>query len=204
MLWNLYGELLFEFYRGQERVSQLLMPPPAQVTCFLPNTAKTYLVLCFGMYGDYGRDQGRSFKPIFVHYYYGRPSSSVKGHGSIGSSSRQEMDNIIRVLQVFYLASGLKINIAKSNVYGIGVSSDEIVDMARATGCASVTMSFIYLGLPTGSNMNLIANWHSLIDRFRGKLLSWKANLLSIGGYSRVWKKMAWVKWGHVIASLDM
>ena len=37
--------------------------------------------------------------------------------------SCQNMDKIIRVLQLFYLASGLKINIHKSNVYGVGVSS---------------------------------------------------------------------------------
>nr|GEX35750.1 RNA-directed DNA polymerase, eukaryota, reverse transcriptase zinc-binding domain protein [Tanacetum cinerariifolium] len=134
-------------------------------------------------------------------------------------------------------------NIAKSNVYGIGVSSDDIIDMARVTGCASGTVPFIYLGLPIASNMNLIANWQSLIDPFRGKLSSSKANLLSIGGrltliksvlgsigiyymsifkcpesvlktleYIRAsffWgscgeqKKMAWVKWSHVMASLD-
>nr|GEU98378.1 RNA-directed DNA polymerase, eukaryota, reverse transcriptase zinc-binding domain protein [Tanacetum cinerariifolium] len=108
--------------------------------------------------------------------------------------------------------SCIKINIAKSNVYGIGVSSDDIIDMARVTGCASGTIPFIYLGLPIGSNMNLIANWQSLIDRFRGKLSSWKANLLSIGESIRTsffWggcgerKKMAWVKWSHVMASLD-
>lgn len=68
------------------------------------------------------------------------------------------MDNIIRVMQVFYLASGLKINITKSNVYGIRVSSEEIKDMARVTGFASGTLPFTYLGLPVGSNMNLIAN----------------------------------------------
>nr|GFB05500.1 RNA-directed DNA polymerase, eukaryota, reverse transcriptase zinc-binding domain protein [Tanacetum cinerariifolium] len=92
-----------------------------------------------------------------------RGSSSVKGRGLIKSSSRQEMENIIRVLQVFYLASGFKINIAKSNMYGIRVSLDDIVDMARATGCAS--------GL-------FVVHWR---DR----------------------KKMAWVKWGNVTASLD-
>nr|GEW00408.1 RNA-directed DNA polymerase, eukaryota [Tanacetum cinerariifolium] len=139
--------------------------------------------------------------------------------------------------------SCIKINIAKSSVYEIGVSSDDIINMARVTGCASGTIPFIYLGLPIGSNMNLIANWQSLIDRFRGKLSSWKANLLSIGGrltliqyvlgsigiyYMSIFKcpesvlktlesirasffwggygeqkKMAWVKWSHVMASLD-
>ncbi|PWA52848.1 reverse transcriptase domain, Reverse transcriptase zinc-binding domain protein [Artemisia annua] len=94
----------------------------------------------------------------------------------------QDMDNIIRVLHVFYLASGLKLNIAKSNLYGIGVSLEEIEDMAHASGCAPGIVPFTYLGLPIGSNMNSIMNWQPLIDRFHQKLSSWKANLLSIGG----------------------
>ncbi|GJR23342.1 RNA-directed DNA polymerase, eukaryota, reverse transcriptase zinc-binding domain protein [Tanacetum coccineum] len=41
-----------------------------------------------------------------------------------------DLDTIIRVLQVFYLASGLKINIQKSNIYGIGVSDVDVSSMA--------------------------------------------------------------------------
>nr|GEW75512.1 putative RNA-directed DNA polymerase, eukaryota, reverse transcriptase zinc-binding domain protein [Tanacetum cinerariifolium] len=75
---------------------------------------------------------------------------------------------LFRGTKVFYLTSGLKINSAKSDVYGIGVSSDDIVDMARATRCVSGTLSFIYLGLPIGSNMNLIANGNLLLIGFVG------------------------------------
>nr|GEU72290.1 cytochrome oxidase subunit I, mitochondrial [Tanacetum cinerariifolium] len=39
--------------------------------------------------------------------------------------SSLDMDNTIRVLYVFYLASGLNINIHKSNVYGVGVFDNE-------------------------------------------------------------------------------
>nr|GEZ06156.1 reverse transcriptase domain, reverse transcriptase zinc-binding domain protein [Tanacetum cinerariifolium] len=92
------------------------------------------------------------------------------------------LDNIIRVLHVFYLASSLKINIHKSNIFGIGVPNGDIVDMARRTGCTSGTFPFTYLGLPIGSNMNLVSSWQFLIDRFHTKVSTWKANLLSIGG----------------------
>ncbi|GJU68944.1 RNA-directed DNA polymerase, eukaryota, reverse transcriptase zinc-binding domain protein [Tanacetum coccineum] len=92
------------------------------------------------------------------------------------------LDNIIRILQVFYLASGLKINIHKYNIYGIGFPNDEVADMARRTGCASGSFPFTYLGLPIGSNMNLNSSWQILIDRFHKRLSSWKANMLSIGG----------------------
>ncbi|XP_071742218.1 uncharacterized protein [Rutidosis leptorrhynchoides] len=42
---------------------------------------------------------------------------------------------------------------------------------------------FTYLGLLIGSNMNLISNWKTLVDKFMKKLSFWKANLLSIGGH---------------------
>ena len=67
--------------------------------------------------------------------------------------NRKDMDNIIRVLQVFYLASGLKLNISKSHVYGLGVNSNDIEDMARDTGCTPGNTPFSYLGLPIGSNI---------------------------------------------------
>nr|GEZ52481.1 RNA-directed DNA polymerase, eukaryota, reverse transcriptase zinc-binding domain protein [Tanacetum cinerariifolium] len=46
-----------------------------------------------------------------------------------------DLENIIRVLHVFYLASGLKINIHKSNIYDIGVNEDEVYNMASKAGC---------------------------------------------------------------------
>ncbi|GJR00181.1 hypothetical protein Tco_0523165 [Tanacetum coccineum] len=93
-----------------------------------------------------------------------------------------DLENIICVLHVFYLASGLRINIRKSNIYGNGVSADDGSNMARSSGCASGFFLFIYLGLPIGSNMSLISNWKTLVDRFHLRLSSWKANLVSIGG----------------------
>ncbi|GKB41608.1 hypothetical protein Tco_0886550 [Tanacetum coccineum] len=92
------------------------------------------------------------------------------------------MGNIIRVLQVFYLASGLKINVSKSNMFGLGMSSQDIKDMAFDTGCGLGNIPFSYLGLPFGANMHLTANWQPLIDRFWAKLSAWKASTLSIGG----------------------
>nr|GEV09503.1 putative RNA-directed DNA polymerase, eukaryota, reverse transcriptase zinc-binding domain protein [Tanacetum cinerariifolium] len=96
--------------------------------------------------------------------------------------NRVQMDNILRVLNVFFLESGLHININKSNVFGIGVSSEEIKDMARLTGCLPGSVSFTYLGLLIGSNMNRLAYWNGLIEKFKSRLSNWKANLLPIGG----------------------
>ncbi|GKF59387.1 hypothetical protein Tco_0176173, partial [Tanacetum coccineum] len=67
-----------------------------------------------------------------------------------------DLDNIIHVFHVFYLASGLKINIHKSNIYGVGVSNEDVSSVARASGCASGSFPLTYLGLPIGSNMSRI------------------------------------------------
>nr|GFD01376.1 putative RNA-directed DNA polymerase, eukaryota, reverse transcriptase zinc-binding domain protein [Tanacetum cinerariifolium] len=61
-----------------------------------------------------------------------------------------DLDNVIWVLHVFHLASGLKINIHKSNIYDIGVSNEEVSSMASRTGCAAGSFPFTYLGLSIG------------------------------------------------------
>ncbi|GJY58579.1 RNA-directed DNA polymerase, eukaryota [Tanacetum coccineum] len=63
--------------------------------------------------------------------------------------------------EVFYLASCLKINIQKSNVYGIGVSDVDVSSMANNSGCASGSFPFTYLGLHIGSNMSLTSSCQS-------------------------------------------
>ncbi|GKC14972.1 putative RNA-directed DNA polymerase, eukaryota, reverse transcriptase zinc-binding domain protein, partial [Tanacetum coccineum] len=125
-----------------------------------------------------------------------------------------DMENIVRTLNSFYMASGLKINIAKSNVYGVGVSQENLEAMATLTGCLAGSLPFTYLGLPIGKNMKLTDSWCVMVDKFKSKLSSWKANLLSIGGRLTLIKSillgghddhhnMAWVKWENILAPLD-
>ncbi|GJS67197.1 putative reverse transcriptase domain-containing protein [Tanacetum coccineum] len=68
------------------------------------------------------------------------------------------MENIIRILNIFYIASGLKINIHKSNVYGVWVLSNEVEIRTSYTRCEAGFFPFTYLGLPMGSNMSRIVN----------------------------------------------
>ncbi|GJZ10689.1 hypothetical protein Tco_0545448 [Tanacetum coccineum] len=81
-----------------------------------------------------------------------------------------DLDNINHVLYIFYLASALIINIHKSNIYGIGVLNEEFSVMASSTGYVSGSFPFTYLGLLIGSNMTLISNCKTLIDRFQMRL----------------------------------
>jgi len=49
-------------------------------------------------------------------------------------------------LRCFYVMSGLKINVSKSNLIGIGVESNAVRDMALVLGCGVSSLSFTYLG----------------------------------------------------------
>ncbi|GJX55563.1 RNA-directed DNA polymerase, eukaryota, reverse transcriptase zinc-binding domain protein [Tanacetum coccineum] len=93
----------------------------------------------------------------------------------------RDMDNILRLFNVFFLATGLRINVQKSNIYGVGVSTEEVEDIGRVIGCSTGSFPFTYLGLPIGVSMNKINHWQDMIDKFENRLSKWKANVLSIG-----------------------
>lgn len=100
----------------------------------------------------------------------------------IGKWSNNNVHHIVRLLQCFFLVSGLKINIGKSRLMGVGVQLDEIQHMARLVGCDGVTLPFVYLGVKVGANMNRVAEWSDVLTKFRTRLSKWKANTLSAGG----------------------
>ncbi|XP_071741317.1 uncharacterized protein [Rutidosis leptorrhynchoides] len=89
---------------------------------------------------------------------------------------------ILLILEVFYKVSGIKLNINKSHVFGIGVDQVEVDYYASATGTRVGMFPTSYLGIPIGSNMKIVSNWNSLCEKFRSKHSTWKASLISVGG----------------------
>ncbi|GJT62657.1 RNA-directed DNA polymerase, eukaryota, reverse transcriptase zinc-binding domain protein [Tanacetum coccineum] len=99
----------------------------------------------------------------------------------------RNVSNIVLLLQCFFLVSGLKINLAKCRLMGVGVPIGEITEMANIIGCEASTIPFVYLGVPVGANMTRIESWKDLIDKF--KTSDTDEN------------KMTWIKWNKVMAS---
>ncbi|GJS45242.1 RNA-directed DNA polymerase, eukaryota, reverse transcriptase zinc-binding domain protein [Tanacetum coccineum] len=97
-------------------------------------------------------------------------------------SDSYDIQQITCSLNSFYQASGLRINIAKYNLFAIGVSAKELQTMAHVTGCQASSFPISYLGLPIGKSMHYLLNWNILVDKFKSKLSNWKVSLLSIGG----------------------
>ncbi|GJV86714.1 RNA-directed DNA polymerase, eukaryota [Tanacetum coccineum] len=84
------------------------------------------------------------------------------------------------------------INVGKSNMYGVGVSSDEISNMAAFIGCASGNLPFNYLGITIEASMATKGRWDSIVERFKDFLSKWKENMLY--GSQEDAKKIAWEK----------
>lgn len=100
----------------------------------------------------------------------------------MGEWSVDNLQCTARILRIFYLCSGLRINIHKSNLFGVGTEDIEVDNMLEVLGCKRGTFPFVYLGLKVGAKMSRINNWNSVIDVVKNLLVSWKAKNLSIGG----------------------
>nr|GEW64351.1 RNA-directed DNA polymerase, eukaryota [Tanacetum cinerariifolium] len=74
----------------------------------------------------------------------------------IGQWDKSNISTLVNVLNCFFLASGLKINLHKSKLMGIGVKVG---------------------GIPSRSNF-----WEDVIDKISPRLSKWKLKTLSIGG----------------------
>nr|GFB60700.1 RNA-directed DNA polymerase, eukaryota [Tanacetum cinerariifolium] len=100
----------------------------------------------------------------------------------IGEWNNNNIQTLLSVLRCFYLALGLKINLYKSKLMGIGVSSNVVAAAASLIGCSILTTPFNYLGVNVGSNMSRITSWNDVISNVSSRLSKWKLKLFSIGG----------------------
>ncbi|KAJ0805669.1 putative RNA-directed DNA polymerase [Helianthus annuus] len=100
----------------------------------------------------------------------------------LGEWSTLNVLNLRRILRCFYLSSGLKVNLSKCSLYGVGVEEAGVVSLANILRCKAGSFPFKYLGLYVGANMNLVRNWKPIVDLFKSRLSIWKAKKLSYGG----------------------
>nr|GEX48344.1 RNA-directed DNA polymerase, eukaryota [Tanacetum cinerariifolium] len=100
----------------------------------------------------------------------------------IGKWSRSNVNVLMMMLHCFSLASGLKVNVHKSSIYGVGVRQDDVQHMAENFCCISNNLPFTYLGVKVGANMMRLNSWSDVVKKVSNKLSNWKAKTLSVGG----------------------
>nr|GEX44056.1 putative RNA-directed DNA polymerase, eukaryota, reverse transcriptase zinc-binding domain protein [Tanacetum cinerariifolium] len=112
----------------------------------------------------------------------------------IGQWCTSNITAIIRVLECFFRASGLRINLQKSKLMGVAVEN------------SLVTSAAVRPGVNVGGHMSRIASWDVVINKVLSRLSKWKMQVLSVGGRLTLLKsiKMMLVKWNNVLASKEM
>ena len=100
----------------------------------------------------------------------------------VGQWCDTNIDTLLHVLECFYYASGLKINMCKSKIMGVHVDDTKVKNAASKLGCLILKIPFLYLGTKVGRSMSCVHEWKEVVDKVRSRLSRWKMNMLSIGG----------------------
>ncbi|GJY02233.1 hypothetical protein Tco_0360385 [Tanacetum coccineum] len=100
----------------------------------------------------------------------------------LGQWSELNIDSLVRVLDCFFRASGLRINMCKSKIMGVNVEDEMVKNAASKLGCLVLKTPFAYLGTKVEGNMSRKQAWKEVVDKVLSRLSRWKMKLLSIGG----------------------
>ncbi|GJZ47857.1 RNA-directed DNA polymerase, eukaryota [Tanacetum coccineum] len=114
--------------------------------------------------------------PTISHLFYADDAMFI------GEWSESNLKSIVTILNCFFLASGLKINIQKSQLLGVGVPRSSVAQAAAKIGCAVLHHQFRYLGVMVGECMSRRSAWDGLVHKLRSRISKWKVKTLSIGG----------------------
>ncbi|XP_039048924.1 uncharacterized protein LOC120189810 [Hibiscus syriacus] len=95
------------------------------------------------------------------------------------AANEQSLKNFKRVLKIFELAAGLKLNMSKSKIFGINVDDSRISYWANSINCGWDSLPTTYLGLPLGHKKNLKSLWQPVLDKGNSERaihwLKWKS-----------------------------
>nr|GEU45246.1 putative RNA-directed DNA polymerase, eukaryota, reverse transcriptase zinc-binding domain protein [Tanacetum cinerariifolium] len=85
----------------------------------------------------------------------------------MGEWSHSNVRNLLIILHCFFMSSRLKINLHKSNIYDIEVTTNGISSLASDFGILPGKLPIIYLGLLVGSCMSKVKAWDGLASRLK-------------------------------------
>nr|GEU92183.1 RNA-directed DNA polymerase, eukaryota, reverse transcriptase zinc-binding domain protein [Tanacetum cinerariifolium] len=126
----------------------------------------------FGMFK--GVELGRSMQ--LSHMFYADDVIFVR------QCNDSNIDTLVHVLDCFYRASGLRINMCKSKLMRISVGEEIVNQAASKIGCLALKVPFSYLGTKVGGIMSRSHSWKEIIDSMVVCLSKWKMKTLLIGG----------------------
>ncbi|GJV49742.1 RNA-directed DNA polymerase, eukaryota [Tanacetum coccineum] len=100
----------------------------------------------------------------------------------IGQWCDSNISTIIRVLDCFFQASSMRINLHKSKIMGIAIDNSLVTQAANSIGCLTLSLPFQYLDVNISSHMSRIKSWDIVLNKVQDRLSKWKSKVLSVGG----------------------
>ncbi|RVW70239.1 putative ribonuclease H protein [Vitis vinifera] len=94
----------------------------------------------------------------------------------------EDLQTLKSLLLVFGHISGLKVNLDKSNLFGINFDQNHLSRLAVLLDCKASDWPILYLGLPLGGNLKACGFWDPVIERISQRLDGWQKAYLSLGG----------------------
>ncbi|RVW82341.1 Transposon TX1 uncharacterized 149 kDa protein [Vitis vinifera] len=95
--------------------------------------------------------------------------------------SKEQVSHLSWILFWFEAASGLRINLAKSEIIPVG-DVEDILELAAELGGRVGSLPSHYLGLPLGVPNRATSMWDGVEERIRRRLALWKRQYISKGG----------------------
>ena len=86
------------------------------------------------------------------------------------NTREEELQTLKSLLLVFRLIYGLKVNLDKSNIYGINLDQNHLSRLAKLLDCKASSWPIFYLGLPLGGNPKAYSFWDLVIERISRRL----------------------------------
>ena len=93
-----------------------------------------------------------------------------------------KIQNLKKIVEIFGVISGLKVNMEKSIVVGINTSNVKKDRLDFDLGCSVGGWPLKYLGLPLGGNPMPRFFWNPIIEKIGKMLNGWKKAFISRGG----------------------
>ncbi|GJZ10117.1 RNA-directed DNA polymerase, eukaryota [Tanacetum coccineum] len=132
----------------------------------------------------------------------------------VGEWDGSNIKTLVHVLKCFFLASGLKINLQKSKLMGIGINKIVVDKAARLVGCSTFSTPFNYLGvklntLSIGGRLTLIKYVLTSIPLYQMSIFKVSIGVLNklesirrnfFNGVDGSARNMSWIGWNKVLA----
>ncbi|KAL4333365.1 hypothetical protein GQ457_07G003570 [Hibiscus cannabinus] len=97
-------------------------------------------------------------------------------------ANEEAVRNTKRLLRLFGLCSGLKLNMKKTKLFGVNVADTVLSKWANKISCHCDVLPTDYLGLPLGVTRNSKELWNPILQKFQIRFAGWKMKALSFGG----------------------